>query len=113
MKEAFTKALGVGMHCDFKSFDISLDTVDNESVWAHVSSGDQQNGFHFKGLVNFVSEKKSSDEWDVSLYPIYRYNAIKGIACIFIAHSSLTNGTRCAFEVEWTNMTSLVQTIEK
>ncbi len=38
MKEAYTKAIGVGMGLDFKSFEIQLDLSDQENITSSVSS---------------------------------------------------------------------------
>lgn len=118
LKEAYTKALGVGMHCEFKSFDIRLDPIGggrncdegNDFIWKRVSSSDHQNGIYFTGLVNFLSEAKSNEQWEVVLYPIHS-NA-DGIACVFIGPSTAidfsSSAHRCEVDIKWSKISSFI-----
>ena len=112
MKEAYTKALGLGMGIDFQSFesrllksndDSSLSSISN--LWKHITTTtctntatEWNNNKDYKGcyLSGSICHNKSSDDkpdecWDFFFYPICDYDdaddtiaasAAKGCMCI-------------------------------
>ena len=86
MKEAYTKALGVGMGFEFNSFDICLSSVDDKndegigSVWQWLVSSSNnnnnntsENGIYCPGSVKFLAgqNEKEPENWDFFFLPLY------------------------------------------
>lgn len=82
MKEAYTKALGLGLYLDFSAFETRLDFVDaqgsKDGIWSAISN----TGMHLRGYVITNGQDKSS--WDFYFLPLFNENSgqEKGCACI-------------------------------
>jgi phosphopantetheine--protein transferase-like protein len=114
MKEAYTKALGVGLHLNFAAFETRLDIVDvhgsDSGVWSAVSVSNT--GTHLRGSV--VTNAKDETSWDFYFFPLFAVTEnsrqAKGCACVCFGPLR-DNDTTCAFEAQitWTNIQNLIQ----
>jgi 4'-phosphopantetheinyl transferase len=114
MKEAYTKALGVGMGVEFNSFDMCLLALDDgrdSGLWHSVSSS--SDGSYISGSVSFLREPKSPEMWDFFFLPLDGKDIdvnYSGCACICIGpFPSPLAPSRFRTEVEWTDLPSLVK----
>lgn len=112
LKEAYTKALGVGMHCDFNSFDIRLSPVDGynsedvDFVSGHVFSGDETSGIYFTGFVNFLSEARPRERWEVVFFPLHK--SAQGCACVMIGPIDPFALAPYQVNTNWSNINSFI-----
>jgi 4'-phosphopantetheinyl transferase len=110
MKEAYTKALGVGLHLDFSAFETLLDSVDshgsNEGVWSAVSN----TGTHLRGSV--VTNANDESTWDFYFLPLFTENSsqeAKGCACVCFGPLAREYDTTFEARMTWTNIQNLIQ----
>ena len=119
MKEAYTKALGVGMGVSFESFSIRLhevdDIADQGGVWSTLSVNSR--GMYLSGSVIHQKDNKNAEYWDFFFLPLYKYELdgcssnARGCACVCAGPFSEYGDdgcTRFRVEVEWTNLSSLI-----
>lgn len=84
MKEAYTKALGLGLHLDFSAFETRLEFVDahgsEDGIWSAIAS----TGMHLRGSV--VTNGQDETSWDFYFLPLLTVSEnagqAKGCACI-------------------------------
>lgn len=111
MKEAYTKALGEGMHLNFATFEIRLDGVDCEdgseqSISSAISS--TKDGTHLlRGVVKRNGQLHAAS-WDFYFLPLSS-NESQGCACICLG--PLPENCAPAFEtrIHWTTVRELIQ----
>ena len=128
MKEAYTKALGVGLGFEFNTFDISLVSVDDDdggmgSVWQNLCSLDRSNeGVYFSGSIKFlIPSDRPSENWDFFFLPLHEkqdtFNQIEtasGAACVCMGPfpSSLdqpTPSSHFRIDLQWTDLDALIE----
>jgi phosphopantetheinyl transferase (holo-ACP synthase) len=123
MKEAYTKAIGVGMGLAFDSFDTRLSLLDDDDVqekglWPALSACPK--GKYVFGSV--IHEDKKSEAWDFFFYPLYEERREEnehliapahGCVCICVGSFPVkeTNGDTTTFrtKVEWTKLCDLIE----
>jgi phosphopantetheine--protein transferase-like protein len=116
MKEAYTKALGVGMGLDFSSFDLLLPgDIDNEGessgVFASINTAGKQL-YRQRGTYENLKNEKDVGCWDFAFLPLYEPSSLetpRGCACICAGPLP----PRCRSQhldvcVDWTDLSSLV-----
>lgn len=112
MKEAYTKALGVGLGFEFNSFDLALSPLDRDGrdrdLWQTLSS--KPNGSYIDGSVQFLRDNKSPENWGFYFLPLRGKDDngdFTGCACISVGPFPTTHG---GFQVtiEWTNLDNLI-----
>jgi phosphopantetheine--protein transferase-like protein len=119
MKEAYTKALGVGMGLEFITFDLHLSSMDDDAesgLWHSVSLSGSKSGFlYVSGSVTFFEHNKPPELWDFFFLPLSRKEtrdcSSKGFVCICIGQfpSPLAPSSRFCVETEWTDLAELIQ----
>lgn len=128
MKEAYTKALGVGMGIQFDSFDTRLAGIDDDKngdtsgLWSQVSTCPE--GVSLLGSVVFRKSSKPSEFWDFFFMPLYEKNSqndtvdlapARGCACVCAGpfpetpEKSGNQSTRYRTIVEWTELEKLAE----
>jgi 4'-phosphopantetheinyl transferase len=108
IKEAYTKALGLGMSMDFKSFTTQLDGVDG--VWDHVlANADPQKGIILQGSV--IRSQRPVEAWTFMFYPLRSSNVIRGCACVCVGPSGEGNSEDCPASVDasWMEVEELLE----
>jgi phosphopantetheinyl transferase (holo-ACP synthase) len=125
IKEAYTKALGVGMGFDFGSFETVLDDVSaGSSLWTYVTSPLQQHCdssiFQTTGTVVFLTNNKVDkylarplrEHWSFFFVPLYRDSSrsnMVGCGCgCFGPLSDLDGSLQDCVEIEWTSLQKLI-----
>eukprot|EP00980_Cylindrotheca_fusiformis_P007396 scaffold1525_cov142-Cylindrotheca_fusiformis.AAC.196 len=116
-KEAYTKALGVGLGCEFNSFDISMksdhDGREVQSCWEIVSS--RTEGSYFPGSVEYLtkSKAKTSEYWGFYFLPLFKQGIdkhISGCACVCVGSSQVSSkAPSFQISLQRTNIDSLVE----
>jgi phosphopantetheinyl transferase (holo-ACP synthase) len=121
MKEAYTKALGLGMGIDFTSFEMKLTPPDQESydscLWRYISS--QRDGCNLSGSICYLKSQKT-EPWQFCFQPLYdqtlggtqrQSSDAKGCICICVGPfpGESKPSSRFHTAVHWTNLQSLVR----
>eukprot|EP00934_Nitzschia_sp_Nitz4_P001985 Nitzschia sp. Nitz4//scaffold17_size182527//9577//10698//NITZ4_001826-RA/size182527-processed-gene-0.84-mRNA-1//1//CDS//3329539256//1985//frame0 len=123
IKEAYTKALGVGMGKRFDSFECHLQEQsqnDNEGiVWN--SSGckcasdairtSPQHPSHFTAVVKHLDDTQAPRKWLVSFLPLHKgpkSPLMVGCACICAGPLPLDSTSALKLRVEWSSLDALV-----
>lgn len=108
MKEAYTKALGLGMGIEFDSFDLRLSSNDS-GLWQAISANPQ--GIYFCGSVTHLGGETPPQLWDFFFLPIYENELPKGCVCICIGPlpSPLDPSSRFRTQVQWTDLDGLIK----
>lgn len=118
MKEAYTKALGVGMGIDFSSFDLLLPQDANSEgeisgVFTSMSRGDKQI-YRERGTMENLKQKIDKEYWDFAFLPLYENPASlempRACACVCagpLPPASLNQQVQVGSE--WTDLSSLIQ----
>jgi 4'-phosphopantetheinyl transferase len=115
MKEAFTKALGVGLGFDFSSFDIYLSSIDDGERKCLVDSViAAKEGIYFSGTVKFLVEKRPSELWDFYFLPLLdpmNSDRVAGCVCTSVGpfFSSMQSPPRFQIDLELTDIESLIK----
>jgi phosphopantetheine--protein transferase-like protein len=124
MKEAYTKALGVGMGVSFDSFDMRTsmdddDIHDERGLWSVIQK--RPNGISVLGSIVHHRRKGSllqttiSETWQFFFLPLPPEEgsldlAPLGCACICMERSNKSSAIlQCQIKVEWTELQSLLQ----
>lgn len=128
MKEAYAKALGVGMGIQFDSFDTRLSGVDDvengdtSGLWSQISTCPE--GIFLLGSVVFQKSIKPSEFWDFFFIPLYEKKSqndmmdlapARGCACVCAgpfpetSQESGDQSTRYRTIVEWTELEKLAE----
>jgi 4'-phosphopantetheinyl transferase len=121
MKEAYTKAIGVGMGLEFDTFDLHLSSIDDDAesgLWHSLSSSSySKSGLYVSGSVTFLENNQPPELWDFFFLPLRRKETpqdcsfSKGCVCICIGQfpSPLAPSLRFRVETEWTDLAELIQ----
>ena len=117
IKEAYTKALGVGMGIEFSSFDFAFDQPISKGIWAWVLSGDEVCARSVSGVVRHHRTSGAegiADEatWTFTFVPLPRTNATPdrnkadalGCGCICVGPSA----QRATLEIDETSIEGLL-----
>jgi phosphopantetheine--protein transferase-like protein len=116
MKEAYTKALGVGLGFEFNSFDLRLRSDDDEgesqSLWKCVSA--RTDGVYLSASVEFLTnEAKPLEHWEFFFLPLCKQDTsseISGCACVCIGpFQSSSSAPRFQIDLKWTDIDSLIR----
>ena len=99
MKEAYTKALGLGLHLDFSAFETRLELVDElcsqDGIWSAIST----TGTHLRGSV--VTNGQDETSWDFYFLPLFCENIGQGKVCACICFGPLCDAD-ASFEARTT-----------
>lgn len=115
MKEAYTKALGVGLGFEFNSFDLCLSNIDDGERKCLVDTVlSAHDGIYFSGSVKFLTRPtKPSEVWDFYFLPLRDptdSDLIAGCACVSAGpFPSPMKPPRFQVEVELTDIDSLIK----
>jgi phosphopantetheinyl transferase len=126
MKEAYTKALGVGMGISFDSFDMRTsmdddDIDDDRGLWSVICN--RPNGISVLGSIvhhprreNSLLPTTTSETWEFFFLPLPPEDgsldpAPLGCACICMErpNNKSSQVLQCQTKVEWTELQSLLQ----
>ena len=128
IKEAYTKALGVGLGFEFDSFDTRLAGVDDDEngdtsgLWSQISTC--PGGISLLGSVVFRKSIKPLEFWDFFFIPLYEKRnqndstdlaPARGCACVCAGpfpespQESGNQSTRYRTIVEWTELEKLAE----
>jgi phosphopantetheinyl transferase len=130
VKEAYTKALGVGLGFDFASFQVEWDgaTTSGLSLWKTVSSfpakdngkGQQENIIELRGTVILVGKNgerlrnQRPEHWVFAFLPVRATGAgIVGAACACLGPFPVTASVDIGpvnWNVEWTDLAKMLPT---
>ena len=117
MKEAYTKAKGMGMSMDFDSFDMRLVNYDNkvdDGIWSHIVP--HPKGLYASGSVVFHPEGPD-EAWEFFFLPLLVGNNnsiceekgnVNGCVCICLGPFP-SPSSRFRVNVQWTSLEQLVQ----
>jgi len=123
MKEAYAKALGVGMGVDFSSFDLLLSSDTEASctgVFASMSElqGDSNNIYSQIGFMEDLKGMAPRKCWEFAFLPLLETGegeessnaAAKGCACVCIGpFGSAPPQLRMELLIQWTELNSLIE----
>lgn len=120
IKEAYTKALGLGLHLEFGKFETRLDMVDksehdaSKSIWSAIS--DAREGIHLRGHVNMNGQET---DWEFYFLPLCENEGkgeneeASGCLCICLGPlddtDTSSSGNAASFEahVTWTTLVNV------
>jgi phosphopantetheine--protein transferase-like protein len=114
MKEAYTKALGVGMGVDFSSFDLILPgDIDSESgVFTSMNQAGKQL-YRQRGTMETLKHEKVQECWDFAFLPLYELSSLetpRGCACICAGPlPPKSRSQHLDVCVDWTDLSSLIE----
>lgn len=115
-KEAYTKALGVGLGFEFNSFDIQFKSFEhggpiNTGLWSNVSSS--RTGLYLSGTLSGEMEgnENSLEVWEFFFLPLeVDNNESSGCACVCLGpFGSLATKPRMIVNNSWTSLGSLIR----
>jgi phosphopantetheinyl transferase len=131
VKEAYTKALGVGLGFDFTSFQVEWDDANagGLSLWKTVSSfsakdngkGQQENIIELRGTIALVGKNGETlknqrpEQWVFAFLPVRATGAeIVGAACACLGPFPVTASVDIGvnWNVEWTDLAKMLPTGE-
>jgi phosphopantetheinyl transferase len=115
MKEAYTKALGLGLHLEFSAFETRLcaldDKNDDESgeclpIWSKISK--EKQGIHLSGRVIQQSEETY---WNFYFLPLFCHEEATGCACVCFGPVDDKTIEHASFQerISWTTLDALIQ----
>ena len=82
IKEAYTKALGLGMGLDFKTFETRLKGVGDSELWNYVKSSDDQSGLYIQGTVS-RQDGEPTRTWAFYFLKLFtKQKQLKGSVCV-------------------------------
>lgn len=115
MKEAYTKALGLGMYLDFCKFETRLDAVDNcaedndasGSLWSTVL--EKKEGMHLRGCVRMGVQEVNWDFYFLPFFDLETDQCATGCACICFGPLENDHSSHVKFkeQVSWTTLQEL------
>lgn len=120
-KEAYTKALGVGLGFEFDSFEIEFQSlmngeeeVANTGLWSHICS--KEDGAFLSGIVKggMKAQQNLPEVWEFYFLPLFAAKAgenseVSGCACVCVGpFYAPASESRMTVNVSWTSFGSLV-----
>jgi len=118
IKEAYTKALGVGLGFDFGSFETHLD-VTGETLWGTVSSHDGMLKITGKVVQRAENERLLTEHWMYCFQPLYTCRGtenkvsastkMSGCACSCVGPIRDPEKTSWTTRVGWTSLGGLIK----
>jgi phosphopantetheinyl transferase len=109
-KEAYTKALGVGLGFNFASFDIRLGPLPYGSLWNTIVEA-QNETIRFEGCVfTFEKIRPSMETWLFSFHPLSQsHGSYETQGCGCVAVGPLRKSDSINIESDWTTLPQLIQ----
>jgi len=95
MKEAYTKALGLGMSLNFNSFDMHLP---KHVTWDYIRQNPKGVGIK----VDIESSPKNRNSWFFFFYPLTQYENCDGCLCVCVKKE-------IGFFVKWAKMSQMIK----
>lgn len=118
MKEAYTKALGLGLGIDYSTLDIVLhldDDNQNDGYSTGIFTSLEDHGVtaYQSGLVKYLEDEEKPDElWNFA-FLLLNDGHVQGCACVCVGPSqeNVSSPTLRSFElhVDWISLQSLIQ----
>ena len=117
MKEAYTKALGIGMGAKFAFIDLCLpDDVPgkeqkNNGIFATMK--DRGNDVYSqRGKVVYLNDEKPNEQWDFAFLPLFENQSSArpiGCTCVCVGPQvSVSSKSSIQIHLDWTNFASLL-----
>lgn len=108
-KEAYTKALGVGLGFDFGSFGISFyASRDETNLWDLLFT--KKDRFSLYGEIRKKGEQ-NSEVWIFTFLPLLEFDAIQGVACMGVCFPWFTSKTELetiGLKIKWMSLDDIV-----
>lgn len=113
MKEAYTKALGIGMGAKFASIDLCLPSDDEQTNGIFDAMMVRGNKVYIqRATVVYVNEEKANEQWDFAFLPLFGNMASPlqvGCACIGVGNlASQSINPIMQIHVDWMNLATLL-----
>lgn len=103
VKEAYTKALGVGLGFDFGSFAVQ---VPPEGLWSMFNSAN----YTFTGGVLKGHNNESNEHYEFRMVPLSssKQKALRGCACVCLGAKGPSSKATMALAAHWTSLDALL-----
>lgn len=110
MKEAYTKALGMGMGLDFSALDLVLQADRDDTGTGVIDSLRGDNALFQSVVVNYMKEgRKSGERWEFAFLPL-RDESGRGCACVCVGplHEKSSAAPSFDLTIQWMTLQALI-----
>lgn len=112
IKEAYTKASGLGMSLNFNSFITELDGVDN--LWEYVlANANPEKGTILPGSVHRIDSQAPAERWNFLFVLLRSNNKLRGCVCTCICAGNESIDDPVTVDVSWMEVAGLLSWHEK